>query len=318
MTDLLFLIQQMLFFSMPLLIVAIGGLFSEKSGVINIALEGLMVFGAFTGILFLYFIGDALPGQLSLVIAMVFASLGGGLLASMHAYASISKKANQSISGMAINIFAAALAVFVAKELTPSELIPFNNIFYIDSVPFLGKIPILGPILFQKAYITSYVTLIIFFVSLFIFTKTRLGLRIRAAGECPDSVAVAGLNVKKLRYIGVILSGVFAGLGGIVFFIPTSVEFSANVSGYGFLGIAVVVFSQWKIKRVIWSALFFGLMQTIASTYSGISFLQGLSVIPAEFLKMLPYVATILILSFSYSGATAPSALGEPFDAAKR
>lgn len=318
MAELLFLIQQMLFFSMPLLIVAVGGLFSEKSGVINIALEGLMVFGAFSGILFLFFIGDALPGQLSLIIAMFFAAIGGGLLALMHAYASISKKANQSISGMAINILAPALAIFVAKELTPSELIPFNNIFYIDSVPVLSKIPLLGPVLFQKAYITTYITLLIFFISLFIFTKTRLGLRIQAAGESPDSVAAAGLSVKKLRYIGVILSGVLAGLGGIIFFIPTSVEFSANVSGYGFLGIAVVVFSQWKIKRVIWSALFFGLMQTIASTYSGISFLQGLSVIPAEFLKMLPYVSTIVVLSFSRSGVTAPSALGEPFDVTKR
>ncbi|QVK20953.1 ABC transporter permease [Mycoplasmatota bacterium] len=318
MSNLLFLLQQMLFFSMPLLVVAIGGLFSEKSGVVNIALEGLMIFGAFTGILFLYLTDGMINGQVALILAMVVAMAGGIGLSLLHAYASVSMKANQAISGAALNILAPALAVFIAKELTPSELIPFKNRFYIESVPILSKIPILGPILFERAYITTYAAILIFIVSLFVITKTRFGLRLRASGESPQALDVAGVNVSRVRYISIILSGAFAGLGGVIFFIPTSVEFSANVSGYGFLAIAVLVFSKWDIKRIIFTSLFFGIMQTIASAYSGLGFLSNIHFIPSEFYKMIPYIATLIILTLANSESTAPDALGEPYDVSKR
>ena len=313
-----FLLQQMLFFSMPLLVVAIGGLFSEKSGIVNIALEGLMIFGAFCGILFLFLTKGTVDGQLALIIAMAFAVIGGSLLAALHAYASVTMKANQAISGAALNMLAPALAVFIAKELTPSELIPFKNKFFIKEIPLLNEIPLLGPVLFENVYLTTYFALIVFVIALIVITKTRFGLRLRASGEEPQALDVAGVSVSKIRYIGVIISGALAGLGGIIFFIPTSVEFTANVSGYGFLAIAVLVFSRWDIRRIIFTSIFFGLMQTIASAYSGISFLSQFNFIPSEFYKMLPYAATLVILSLARSDASAPSAIGKPYDVSKR
>ncbi len=318
MSDILFLLQQMLFFSMPLLVVAVGGLFSEKSGIVNIALEGLMVFGAFTGVTFLFLFGESLPPQLALIMAMIVAMIGGGLFAALHAYASVYISANQSISGMALNILAPAITMFVAKEVTGSRNIAFLNNFFIESVPVLSKIPILGPLLFERAYLTTYVAIAVFLIGLFVITKSKFGLRLRACGECPHAVAVAGASVEKIRFTAVVISGILAGLGGIVFVIPTSVEFTANVSGYGFLAVAVVVFSRWNIKRLFGSALFFGFMQTIANTYSGIGFFDNLSFIPAEFYKMLPYVATVIVLWLSNSTSSAPEALGDLYDVSER
>ncbi len=314
----IFLLQQMLFFSMPLLVVAVGGLFSEKSGVVNIALEGLMIFGAFCGILFLFFIEGRIDGQFVLVLAMIIASAGGMLLGLMHAYASVSMKANQAISGMALNIIAPALAVFVARQVTPSELIPFRQRFVIREVPILSDIPIIGPILFERAYITTYVALTVFVIALIVVRSTRFGLRLRASGEHPHSLESSGVSVQKVRYTSVLISGALAGLGGIVFFIPTSGEFSAQVSGYGFLAIAVLVFSKWNIKRIIWISFFFGLMQTIAATHSSLVYVRDLDFIPSEFYKMLPYVATIIVLSFSRGASPAPSAIGIPYDVSER
>ena len=230
----IFLLQQMLFFSMPLMVVAVGGLYSERSGIVNIALEGMMIFGGFVGILFLFLFTDRVSGQWALVIAMVLATLAGMVLGLMHAYASVTMKANQAISGMALNILAPAVAVFVAKEVTPSELIPFRQRFFIPAVPVLSDIPLLGPVLFQRAYITTYVALAVFLVSLVVVKKTRFGLRLRASGEHPHALDAAGVKVGRIRYAGVLISGGLAGLGGIIFFIPTSVEFSASVSGKSF------------------------------------------------------------------------------------
>ncbi len=314
----IFLLQQMLFFSMPLMVVAVGGLFSERSGIVNIALEGMMIFGGFVGILFLFLFTGRMSGQYALAIAMGLATLAGMFLGLMHAYASVTMKANQAISGMALNILAPAVAVFVAKEVTPSELIPFRQRFFIPVVPVLADIPILGPVLFQRAYITTYVAIAVFVVSLIVIKKTRFGLRLRASGEHPHALDAAGVKVSRIRYAGVLISGGLAGLGGIIFFIPTSVEFSASVSGYGFLAIAVLVFSRWEIKRIIATSFFFGLMQTIASAFSGIPFLAEISFIPAEFYRMLPYVATLVVLSLSRGESAAPAAIGVPYDVSAR
>jgi simple sugar transport system permease protein len=313
-----FILQQMLFFSMPLLVVAVGGLFSEKSGIVNIALEGLMIFGAFTGILFLFLTTGSMSGQWALIIAMGVAAFSGALLALMHAYASITMKANQAISGMALNILAPAIAIFVAKEVTPSELIPFKQKFFIPSIPILSDIPLIGPVFFTNVYITTYIAIIVFVIGLIVITKTKFGLHIRASGEHPHALDAAGVNVQKVRYFSVLISGALAGLGGIIFFIPTSVEFGANVSGYGFLAIAVLVFSKWNIKNIIFTSIFFGLMQTIASTYRQIDLLNSIDFIPSEFYKMLPYVATLIILSFSRGESAAPSAIGTPYEVSTR
>lgn len=314
----IFLLQQMLFFTMPLLVVAIGGLFSEKSGIVNIAMEGIMVFGGFIGILFLNILGGKIDGQFALILSLIIAMIGGGLFASLHAFASVSKNANQSISGMSLNILAPGIAIFVAKFITGSEMIPFTQKFFIEKVPVLNKIPFIGPFLFEKTYLTTYIAIMVFLLALFVINYTKFGLRLKAAGEHPQALEAAGGNVKKVRYAGVILSGVLGGLGGMIFFIPTSSEFVANVSGYGFLAIAVLVFSRWDIKRIIFTSIFFGLMLTIATTYNQLPIIKDLKFIPGELFKMLPYLTTLLVLTFSKGDSSSPKSLGVIYDGSAR
>ncbi|MEG2244345.1 MAG: ABC transporter permease [Erysipelotrichaceae bacterium] len=312
-----FLFQQMMFFSIPLLIVALGGLFSERSGVINIALEGIMLIGAFAGILFVHIFNDAIPGQLLLILGVLVAGMAGMLFSLVHAYASINMKADQVISGTAINIFAPAFCIFTARMVQTTQQIQFKNIFRLSSVPLLGDIPILGKMFFQNAYITTYIGIGILIISWLVLYKTRFGLRLRSCGELPQAADAAGINVYKMRYAGVMISGLLAGIGGLVFIIPTSTNFNADVAGYGFLALAVLIFGQWRPWRILFASIFFGFMKTIAATYSSIPFLAQLGV-PSSVYKMIPYIATLVVLAFVSKSSAAPAAEGEPFDKGKR
>lgn len=312
-----FIIQQMMYFSIPLLIVALGGLFSERSGVVNIALEGIMVIGAFSGIYFISQTQDTLPGQPVLLLAILVAAVSGMLISLLHAYAAINMKADQVISGTAINIFAPAFVIFVARMLQGVQQVPFVNQFRIDSVPVLGSIPVIGPLLFQNAYITTYIGVAILVITWLVLYKTRFGLRLRACGEHPQAADSVGINVYKMRYAGVLISGALAGIGGLVFVIPTSTNFNATVSGYGFLALAVLIFGQWKPWRIAGAALFFGFMKTLSAVYSGIPFLVGLG-IPSNIYKMIPYVATLILLAFTGKTSCAPKAEGIPYDKGSR
>lgn len=314
-----FLVQQMMFFSIPLLIVALGGMFSERSGVVNIALEGIMVAGAFASIFFINQMQDKLSGQLLLVLAILIAVATGMLFSLLHAYAAINLKSNQTISGTALNMIAPALAIYLARSLQPNgvQQIQFTNSFRIAKVPLLGDIPFLGPLLFQNAYITTYLGFAIFAVSAFVLYKTRFGLRLRACGEHPQAADSAGINVYRIRYAGVVISGALAGLGGLVYVIPTSTNFNATVSGYGFLALAVLIFGQWKPLRIFVAAFFFGLMKTIASAYSGVPFLASLG-IPSDVYKMVPFIATLVVLMFTSKRSQAPRASGVPYDKGAR
>lgn len=312
-----FIIQQMMYFSIPLLIVALGGLFSERSGVVNIALEGIMVIGAFSGIYFINQTQGALPGQPVLLLAILVAAAAGMLISLLHAYAAINMKADQVISGTAINIFAPAFVIFVARMLQGVQQIPFVNQFRINSVPVLGDIPVIGPLLFQNTYITTYIGVGILVISWLVLYKTRFGLRLRACGEHPQAADSVGINVYKMRYAGVLISGALAGIGGLVFVIPTSTNFNATVSGYGFLALAVLIFGQWKPWRIAGAALFFGFMKTLSAVYSGIPFLVSLG-IPSNIYKMIPYVATLILLAFTGKTSCAPKAEGIPYDKGSR
>jgi simple sugar transport system permease protein len=318
---LIFLVQQMMFFSIPLLIVALGGMFSERSGVINIALEGIMIMGAFVGVLFIFFVqnidGGGLSGQPLLLLALLLAAAAGAVIALPHAYASVHMKANQIISGTAINMFAPAFAIYVARMIRTVQQIPFNNQFYIDSVPVLGDIPVIGPFLFQKTYITTYLGFMILAASWIVLYKTPFGLRLRSCGEHPQAADSVGIGVFKMRYAGVMISGALAGAGGLVFVIPTAVTFDATVAGYGFLALAVLIFGQWKPSRILLAAFFFGLMKTVSVAYTSISFLNGLS-IPGAVYKMIPYLATLIVLAFTSRNSMAPRAAGVPYDKGSR
>lgn len=312
-----FIFQQTMFFTIPLLIVALGGMFSERSGVVNIALEGIMTMGAFCSILFLNLSGNSMSGQGQLLIAILIAMGSGALFSLFHAYAAINMKADQVISGTALNMFAPAFAIFVARVIQGVQQIQFTNSFRIESVPILGDIPFLGSLLFKNTYITTYIGIAILIISAIVLYKTRFGLRLRACGEHPHAADSAGINVYHMQYAGVLISGALGGLGGLVFVVPTSTNFNATVSGYGFLALAVLIFGQWKPGEIFGASVFFGLMKAIAAAYSGIPFLAGMN-IPSYLYKMIPYVATLIVLIFTSKHSQAPRASGVPYDKGSR
>lgn len=312
-----FLIQQTMFFSIPLLIVALGGMFSERSGVINIALEGIMVMGAFISIGFINVFQDRLSGQGLFLLAFLVAAVAGALFSLLHAFASVNLKADQTISGTALNMFALAFALFMARMVQGKSQVPFTDTFHIEKVPVLGDIPVIGPMFFQNCYLSTYIGILIFIAASVLISRTRFGLRLRACGEHPQAADSVGINVYKIRYAGVLISGVLAGVGGLIFVIPTSTNFNASVAGYGFLALAVLIFGQWRTKGILGAAFFFGILKTLASAYSGIPVIKDLP-IPNEIYKMLPYVVTLIVLAFSSGKSKAPKAEGIPYDKGSR
>ncbi len=315
MNDFYFLFAQTMIFSIPLLVVALGGMFSERSGIVNIGLEGIMIMGAFSSILFINMMEGSMSGQLLLILAILVSIVTGVIYSLFHAYASINMNADQVISGTALNMFAPTFTVFVARMIQKQgvQQIPFNNTFRIEKVPVLGDIPVLGDLLFKNTYITTFLGVLILVVSSIVLYKTRFGLRLRACGEHPQAADSVGINVQGIRYAGVMISGGLAGLGGLIFVIPTSTNFNASVAGYGFLALAVLIFGQWKPQRIFLVALFFGFLKTIAAAYSGISFLESFP-IPSVVYKIIPFAATLVVLAFSSKKSQAPKASGVPYD----
>ncbi len=312
-----FLMQQTMIFAIPLLVTAIGGMFSEKSGVVNIALEGFMILGAFFGTLFINKFQDTFSGQGLLICALLVAGLVGALFSLIHAFSAINLKSDQTISGTAINLFAPAFAIYFARIFQNVQQIQFTDTFRIKEVSLFSKIPFIGDIFFKNVYITTYIGLIIVIISYIIITKTKFGLRLRACGEHPQAGASVGINVYFIRYTSVIISGFLAGIGGLIFIIPTSTNFNGSVSGYGFLAIAVLIFGQWKTFRILIASFFFGIMKTLSNSYSIVPFLKTLP-ISNEIYKMIPYIATLIVLIFLSKKSQAPKALGIPYDQSKR
>ncbi|MCL2619059.1 MAG: ABC transporter permease, partial [Defluviitaleaceae bacterium] len=273
-----FIAQHTMAFMIPLMIVALGGLFAEKSGVVNIALEGKMIMGAFTGILFISTFQDRLPGQPILIFGLIVAMVTGVGVSLFHAYAAINLKANQIISGIAINMFAPAFAIYVSRLITGTQNVHFINQFRIESVPVFGSIPLIGAMLFQNTYITTFLGFVILAASSFVLFRTKFGLRLRACGEHPQAADSVGVSVVKMRYAGVLLSGALAGMGGLIYIVPITTVFSGSVSGYGFLALAVLIFGGWRPGRILFAAFFFGVMQTIASSYAALDFLRVLEI----------------------------------------
>lgn len=304
-------------FFIPLLVVAIAGLFSEKSGVLNMCLEGIMIMGAFAGALFMHYMQDILDGQWLLICTMLVSMVVGMIFTQLHAFAAIKLKADQSISAMALNTFASSFVIFVARSITGSQYITFKNTFRIEKVPFLGDIPVLGKILFQNAYITTYIGLVIIAITIFVFAKTRFGMRLSACGENPQAADSLGINVYNTRYIALAISGALGGLGGLIYIIPTVTSFGGDVYGYGFLAMSVLMLGQWKPVRLLFAALLFSLIKTVASGYMSIPMLSNLG-LSDNFYKSLPYIITLVILALSSNKAIGPKACGQPYDKGRR
>ncbi|WP_128893840.1 ABC transporter permease [Longirhabdus pacifica] len=309
--------NQSLVFATALIFTAMGGIFSERSGVINIGLEGLMITGAFAAGVTAYYAEAAGLGGFSAYVALLAAFLFGVIFSLIHAVASITFKADQVVSGVVINLLALGGTVYAVKLIFDSAQTDTLNDAMLTkvSIPYLSDIPFIGTALF-KAYPTTYIALIIVLITFYLLYRTPFGLRLRAAGEHPSSVDTVGVNVFTLRYLGVMISGGLAGLGGATLVLTTTSSFAANtVSGQGFIALAAMIFGKWHPVGALGAAFFFGIAQNMTNVVKLYEWSSG---IPEEFMYMLPYVLTILVLAGLVGKAYPPKALGEPYDAGKR
>ncbi len=301
-------------FTIPLLITALGALFSERSGIVNIGLEGLMVVGAFAGAYAIFQL-EASFGGWAVWVGLLLAFIIGVLFSLLHAFASINLSANQVISGTAINMIAGAVTVFLARNMTGSGNIRITKGMPRFDIPWLSDIPIIGPLFFSQTYLSTWLILAILLISAWALYRTPFGLRLRACGEHPHAAEAAGINVRRMRYIGVMISGGFAGLGGAVIIVTFAGEFTGSVSGLGFLALAALIFGQWRPLGVLGATFFFGFASTVANVSQAI---PSLAEIPPYLLKVFPYVVTLIALVLFSKSSQAPKAAGEPYDSGKR
>ncbi|MBC2723013.1 ABC transporter permease [Desulfosporosinus sp.] len=312
-----YLIQNTLPVAIPLLLVALGGMFSERSGVINIALEGIMLVGAFFGCLFVYFVqSTSIDAQGILLLGMLVAAGAGFLYSLLLSLAAVTMKADQTITGTALNMLIPAAILLFSKMFFNSDGITTNKNFYIKEVPLLSEVPVLGKLFFQNTYITVYIGIFLLVLSAIVFYKTKFGLRLRACGEHPHAADSVGINVYFMRYAGVSLSGILGGIGGFFYAVGVmngNTNGHTGVAGFGFLALAVMIFGQWKPFKILLAALFFAFLRTVAYSIALIPFLAALD-INQTYYKMLPYVATMVVLAFTSKKSRAPKAEGIPYD----
>ena len=309
------LLQYTLLYASVLILVALGGCFSERSGVINLGLEGIMVMGALGGALTMKYM-TGLPGIVIVLATILVSALFGLLYSLLLAVACINFKADQTIIGTALNLLGTALATVIVKAVNtaanPDDV--SSNVQYIASKKAL--IVNINGFEFNWFMLLAFVLLIAAYILLY---KTRFGLRLMACGEHPQAADSVGINVYKMRYAGVMISGVLGGLGGIVYITAGVSEwkFENGVAGFGFLALAVMIFGQWKPLRIALAALLFGMFRTLSNVYSGFDFLTALE-IPSTVYNMMPYIISLLVLTFTSKNSKAPKAEGIPYDKGQR
>jgi len=296
-------------FTIPLLITSLGGLICERSGVVNIGLEGLMVIGSFASALSISKLYPVM-GVSAIWMGLLIAAIAGAVFSLLHAFASVSLNANQVISGTAINMIAGALTVYFARFMTGSGNIQIISGLSRYDVPGLSKIPIIGRLFFTQTYTTTWLVFLILLGSWYLIYKTPFGLRVRACGEHPQAADAAGVNVRLIRYICVMFSGAFAGLGGAAIMVTYSGEFNGSVAGLGFLALAALIFGQWRPLGILGATFFFGFASTLANVSQVV---PALTQVPGLILKAFPYVLTLLALVFFSKSSQAPRAAGESF-----
>ncbi|MFJ7827827.1 ABC transporter permease [Psychrobacillus sp. NPDC096623] len=309
-------------FALPLFIMAIGGIYSEKSGITNLALEGFQGFGAFIGALSAVLIANAsgIDVQNLFYVSFLFAMIGGMGFSVIHAVLSIKFKANQVISGVVINILALALTTFLTTQINALVFGAASDKFRLGvserfTIEGLANIPVIGAV-FTNVYPFEVIIVVIAIFAWYLLYKTRFGMRLRASGENPHSVDAAGVNVSKIRFSAVLISGLLSGLAGMCFAYSISANFSSNIyMGYGFLAIAALIFGNWRILPTLAACLIFGFAK------SGGTFIAQELALPSSFTDLfmiLPYVLTLLLLVFFSKSNRAPRALGEIYDKGKR
>ena len=310
------LLQYTLLFASVLLLVALGGCFSEHSGVINLGLEGIMVIGALGGALTMRYLPAGTP-NIVMILLVILASIAGGMLYSaLLAVSAINCKADQTIVGTAMNMLGTAAATVIVKAMNTAES-PDNvssTIQYINAKKaFLVNI---GSFEFNWFMLLAVIALVCSFITLY---RTRFGLRLMACGEHPQAADSVGINVYKMRWAGVLISGLLGGLGGIVYITAGVSEwkFENGVAGFGFLSLAVMIFGQWKPIRIALAALLFGMFRALSNVYTGFDFLTALNM-PSTVYNMLPYIISLIVLAFTSKKSRAPKAEGIPYDKGSR
>ena len=318
------LIKYTLLYTVVLMVVALGGMFSERSGIINIALEGIMVVGGLAGVLAAKFL--PFPPALTVLGSILIGGLAGLLYALLLGFASINLKADQTIGGTALNIMATAIAMVVAKRVNNggAAKLDFSNspfLFSIgagasaDSAAESGAASVPG----LELSIFIPVGILLLLMAYFILYKTRLGLRLRSCGEHPQAADSVGINVYKMRYVGVMASGFMGGIGGMAYIIPANSiwNFEQGVTGMGFLALAVMIFGQWKPFRIALAAIFFSLFRAMADISDSLPGLKDLNW-PKEIYRMFPFIASMIVLALTSRKSRAPKAEGIPYDKGMR
>ena len=310
------LLQYTLTFASVLILVALGGCFSEHSGVINLGLEGVMIMGALGGALAMRYLSTDTSTFLMIVVVLLAAAVLGTIYSSLLAVACINFKADQTIVGTALNMLGTAGATVIVKAINTAA----NPDDVSSTIQYAGA---------KKAFLVNIgsfefswfmlVTLLLLIAAYVVLYKTRFGLRLMACGEHPQAADSVGINVYKMRWAGVLISGMLGGLGGIVFITAGVSEwrFEYGVAGFGFLALAVMIFGQWKPQRIALAALLFGLFRALSNVYMGFGFLTAMN-IPSPVYNMMPYIISLVVLAFTSKKSRAPKAEGIPYDKGQR
>lgn len=310
------LLQYTIIFASVLSLVALGGCFSEHSGVINLGLEGIMVMGALGGALAMNVFSSIGNPFLMILVVCAAAILFGVIYSALLAVACINFNADQTLVGTAMNLLATSIAAVLVRaynsSLNASDV--STTLRYVTPKKmFLLKF---GDFEFNWMMLIAAVLLIVMYIVLY---KTRFGLRLRACGENPQAANSVGIDVYKMRWAGVLISGLLGGLGGVAYVMAGVSEwkFEVGVAGFGFLSLAVMIFGQWKPHKIALAALLFGFFRALSNVYTGIGFLAALN-LPATFYNMLPYIISLVVLAFTSQNSAAPKAEGIPYDKGQR
>ncbi len=309
-------------FALPMFVMSVGGIFSEKSGITNLALEGLQGFGAFCGSLaaVLFASGFAGSSRMPYYLSYLIAFAGGMLYAMLHVLLCIKFKANQIISGVVVNILAVALTTFLTKRINEALFSEKSNKFVLETsmrftVPGLSRIPVLGAV-FTNVYPFEVLIIVIAVITWYVMYKTPYGMHLRACGDNPHSADAAGIDVNRVRAIAVILSGGLSAIGGMSYAYSISASFSPDIYlGFGYLAIAALIFGNWSILPTLGACLLFGFARS-----AGQALIQRLGM-PSTYndlVRILPYVLTLFLLIFFSKNNRSPRALGEIYDKGKR
>ncbi len=327
-------------FAVPLLLVALGGMFSERSGIINIALEGIMIVGALCSCLMLSTFNNMAYNaehpnagiaslienhpQLVVFLAVLIAAVAGAIYSLLLAFASINLKADQTIGGTALNMFAPAFAIVLSWAVQGQGQTTINIPSWVritqDNFGIEKADTFFQNLVFKSFYITTPLAVVLFIVTYVLLYKTRFGLRLRACGEHPQAADSVGINVYRMRYFGVVISGVLGGIGGFAFTVAAGSGFQSSVAGYGFLALAVMIFGNWKPFSILGASLFFALFKIIGSYSDSIPFLPSFSNVKSKeyIYLMLPYIVTMIVLILTSKKSRAPKAEGIPYDKGQR